>query len=111
MKAVKETTQWDTGTSNHTYLLDGTALVAYIPAGTHAPYWFKRPIKGFDTRGRKFEAVSLDLFPREDIFHVARTQTVMGSKGAQYTVNLDDNTCSCPGYTYRGACKHVKELA
>jgi len=110
MKAVKEITVWDTGTSNHTYLLDGTNLVAYIRAGTGTPYYFKQPIKGFDTRGRKFEEAHMSLFEREDIVHVTRTQTVEGSRGAVYTVDLDANTCTCPGYTYRGTCKHVTAL-
>lgn len=39
----------------HTYLLDGTNLVAYIKVGEQRPFYFKNPIKGFDKRGRKFE--------------------------------------------------------
>jgi uncharacterized Zn finger protein len=25
-------------------------------------------------------------------------------------VDTLEGTCTCPGYTFRGACKHVKEL-
>ena len=39
----------------HTYLLDGTNLVAYIKVGEQKAFYFKNPIKGFDKRGRKFE--------------------------------------------------------
>ena len=39
----------------HTYLLDGTSLVAYIRVGEQKAFYFKNPIKGFDKRGRKFE--------------------------------------------------------
>jgi len=35
---------------------------------------------------------------------------IEGSKGAKYYVNKGEKTCTCPGYTYRGTCKHVKEL-
>ena len=45
-----------------------------------------------------------------NVFTPNNIKEVEGSKGAKYIVNLDDNTCTCPGYTFRGACKHVKEL-
>ena len=34
---------------------------------------------------------------------------VKGSKGNVYLVDTEKNTCTCPGFTYRGYCKHVKE--
>lgn len=46
----------------HTYLLDGTKLVAYIKQGTTEPFYFKNGIKGFDKRGRTFEKASTKLF-------------------------------------------------
>jgi hypothetical protein len=121
MEALKETTNWGPGTKNNTYLLDGTNLIAYIPHGGQ-PYQFKNPIKGFDKRGRTFEKVDIELFPNRT--HYAQvinsamikmndyfdSRKVTGSKGEIYTVNDKEGTCTCPGYTYRGACKHVKEL-
>ena len=95
----------------HIYLLDGNNLVAYIKQNTKAPFYFNRPIKGFDKRGRKFEKVSNDLFNISfNVFTPNNIKEVSGSKGQTYIVNLDENTCSCPGYTFRGTCKHVKEL-
>ena len=120
MEALKETTNWGPGTRNNTYLLDGTNLIAYIPHGGQ-PYQFKNPIKGFDKRGRTFEKVDIELFPNRT--HYAQvinsamikmndyfdSRKVTGSKGEIYTVNDKEGTCTCPGYTYRGACKHIKQ--
>ena len=45
-----------------------------------------------------------------NVFTPSDVVEVQGSKGAVYYVNTTENTCTCPGYTYRGTCKHVKEL-
>jgi hypothetical protein len=111
-QAFKEITVWADGatTINHTYLFDGDKAVAYIRYGTADPFWFKTPMK-IDKRGRKFEKVSNDPFALSmNVFTPSNTKEVEGSKGAKYIVNLDENTCTCPGYTFRAACKHVKEL-
>ena len=109
MQALKETTVWpDKASPNHTYLLDGNNLVAYIRYGTTEAKYFTTPIKGFSKSGRKFVSASLDLF--EFPTQVSSVREVVGSKGDVYIINLDEGTCSCPGYTYRGACKHTKEL-
>jgi len=109
MQALKETTVWENKASpNHTYLLDGNNLVAYIRYGTTEAKYFTSPIKGFSKSGRKFVSASLDLF--EFPTQVAKVKQVVGSKGDVYIINLDEGTCTCPGYTYRGACKHTKEL-
>jgi hypothetical protein len=88
----------------HTYLLDGNNLVAYVKVNTNEPFYFKQPIKGFDKRGRKFVPGNINLFTTKKESHA---RTVIGSKGETYTVT--DNSCTCPGYTYRGTCKHLAE--
>ena len=88
----------------HTYLLEGTTLVAYIKAGETKPFYFKSGIKGFDKRGRKFEKGNVKLFTVKE---QANVRTVIGSKGQEYTVNDSEGTCTCPGFTYRGTCKHL----
>ena len=60
MEALRETTDWVT--PNHTYLLDGTTLIAYIKQGETTPFYFSKGIKHFDKRGRQFEKVSTELF-------------------------------------------------
>lgn len=111
-QAFKEITVWDDGatTVNHTYLFNGDKAVAYIRYGTSEPFWFKSPMR-IDKRGRKFEQVSSDLFNLSvNWITPSNTKEVEGSKGQKYIINLDENTCTCPGFTFRGACKHVKEL-
>jgi hypothetical protein len=102
MEAVVETTGG--AFPAHTYLLDGTNLVAYIKSTETEPFYFKMPIKGFDKRGRKFEPGNTSLFTQKKESHA---RTVIGSSGQTYTVTTE--SCSCPGYTYRGTCKHMAE--
>ena len=86
----------------HTYLLDGNNLIAYVKVGETTPFYFKSPIKGFDKRGRKFEPGNPNLFTQKK---ASNAKTVIGSSGQVYTVTED--SCSCPGFTYRGSCKHM----
>lgn len=102
MQAYKEITEWDI--PNHTYLLDGNSLVAYIIDGESTPFYFKQPIKGFDRRGRKF--IELDDNPFT-VTVTSNLREVKGSKGNSYFVNDLEQTCTCPGYTFRGRCKHI----
>jgi hypothetical protein len=113
MQALLETTVWPNGaTPNHTYLLDGDRLVAYIQQGTTEPKYFKQPIRGFSKSGRKFVALEDNPFGAPPAAEpMPWIKKVAGSKpGVFYTVNTEENTCTCQGYTYRGSCKHVKQL-
>lgn len=86
----------------HIYLLDGNNLVSYIKRDTTEAFYFKNPIKGFDKRGRKFESVTPNPFT---VKKAAHGKTVIGSSGQTYTVT--EHACTCPGFTYRGTCKHM----
>jgi hypothetical protein len=88
----------------HTYLLDGNNLVAYVKKGELTPFYFKNPIKGFDKRGRKFTPGNITLFTQKK---ESNERTVIGSSGQVYT--LTEDSCSCPGFTYRGTCKHMDQ--
>jgi hypothetical protein len=108
MEAVVETTVWnDSNLANHTYLLDGTKMLAYIKVGSTTPFYFNKPIT-IDKRGRKFQ--SLKVNPFKKIKEKSTTIKVSGSKGNIYSIDTVDKTCTCPGYTFRGSCKHIKEL-
>ncbi len=102
MLVVRETTQWDGDYPNHIYILsdDKSKMLAYVKTGTDEHKVFKKPI-GFDTRGRTFEV--LQKIAKKD----PAVRKVIGSKGEVYMVNDAEKTCTCPGYTYRGTCKHI----
>lgn len=108
MEALQETTVWKGVAKqvNHVYLFDGSKAVAYIPFGTGKPFYFKNPLN-IDKRGRKFIKADAKLFKvkiKSNLIEVA------GSKGAVYSIDPDAKTCTCPGFTYRGACKHITEV-
>jgi hypothetical protein len=116
MEAYKEITVWEDGNTaiNHTYLLQGDMMVAYIRYGTTVPFYFKSPIRISKSK-RKFEKLEVDPFiesslPTVAVIQQADIKEIEGSKGAVYYLNVEDKTCTCPGYTYRGTCKHIKEL-
>jgi hypothetical protein len=105
MEALRETTDW--ATPNHTYLLDGTTLIAYIKQGETTPFYFSKGIKHFDKRGRKFEKADANLFEASASTNLIEVQ---GSKGAVYWVDPELHSCTCPGFTFRGKCKHTDVL-
>lgn len=79
--AFKETTQWASPrTANHTYLLDGNKLYAYIKQGTTEQIWFPKPIKNFDKRGRTFTQLKRNPFHiRNRIKSVAPLEGALGA--------------------------------
>ena len=108
MPAYKETTHWTDGTTaNHTYLLEGDSMLAYIPAGKLVPTYFSKPIR-ISRSGRKFEQLAVSPF--DPVEPTVKLIEHVGSKGDIYYVDPDAKTCTCPGYTFRGSCKHIKEL-
>ena len=102
MEALQETTGGQF--PPHIYLLDGNKLVSYIKSGESEPFYFKNPIKGFDKRGRKFATVTPNPFKVKTQSNLI---TVKGSNGNEYTIDPEAKTCTCPGFTFRGTCKHV----
>lgn len=122
MEALKEVTVWEDSTTqcNHTYLLDGDKMLAYIKSGDTVPFYFKNPITISKSR-RKFEKLKVNPF--KDWAKILKAhidveptpayiKKVAGSKpGVTYEVNTQDKTCSCSGFTFRGKCKHIEGLA
>ena len=111
MEALKEVTEWavEYRQPNHTYLFDGDKAVAYKVWHTGEPFYFKVPSK-LDKRYRKFERVDISVFG--PIVKEQKTSIieVKGSKGNVYRVDTEAKTCTCPGFGFRGECKHIKEV-
>jgi len=102
---MRETTDWGNHNApNHIYVLDDKKenLLAYIRQGTNEHKIFSSPIR-FDTRGRKFTVIKRTE-PK------ANLRKITGSRGEIYHVDTADHTCTCPGFKFRGNCKHVAEL-
>ena len=111
MEAVREITEWSVEyrQPNHDYLLDGDRVVAYRPWGQGEIIPCSGKIK-IDRRGRKF--VKLDPNPFQGYGEEeSLVVEVKGSKGNSYFVNKDGTLCTCPGFQFRGTCKHLKEVA
>jgi len=112
MKFYQETTVWPDNMGNGIYLLDDakSKMYAYIKPGSKSVFKFKNPIR-IDTRGRKFKAVAntFDFQIEEPVADNPRWE-VTGSKGDKYIVEKTDNglTCTCSGFRFRGACKHLE---
>ena len=106
MEAVVETTVWnDSNKANHTYLLDGSKMIAYIKVGATAPFYFNKPIT-IDKRGRKFQTLRVNPFKK--IKEKSTVIKITGSKGNIYSIDTEANTCSCMGFQFRATCKHLQ---
>lgn len=112
-EAFLETTVWAglgvNAHPNHVYLLDGDNAIAYIKVGTTEPYYFKKPIR-IIKRGRTFTKVTPNPFSVVETEKDPSVVEVAGSKGAVYYVNTVEKTCTCPGFTFRGTCKHIQSV-
>lgn len=109
MKIMLETTEWsDPGVPNHVYVFNDamSRIIGYVKAGTKEVFRFKQPLT-IDRRGRTFVELEDDQ-PQAPKNHQWQFQ---GSKGAVYTVSKvsEEYICTCPGFTFRGHCKHVAE--
>ncbi len=115
MKWFLETTDWKDTTPNGVYLLDDSKTKMYAfrsHGGKGSIKVFKNPIK-IDVRGRKFQVNPVQYKTKvEPEVSEGRTWTVKGSKGDEYKVteHSGDFQCTCSGFRFRGACKHVESI-
>lgn len=99
MLVAAEQTVWADGLKNGVYLLseDRTKMYGFAKYNSTEFKMFKNPIS-IDVRGRKFEVI-------HRIEEKTDARVVIGSKGEKYFI--EEGRCSCPGYKFRGTCKHI----
>jgi hypothetical protein len=106
MKIVQETTRWGDATANNLYLVTDNmeSIIAYVPEGSKIAQRFRKPIR-WDSRGREFKIL------KEIAENDPDSVIVEGSKGQRYTLTRANGSwsCTCPGYAYRGNCRHSDE--
>ncbi len=114
MKAFQEITEWDTDfvMPNHVYFLSDSKdkMYGYVQAGTGLVQTMSKPYK-FKVSGRKFkEVVNTWDFKIKEELPEGFVKIAIGSKGEKYTITEIDNIrqCSCPGYKFRGKCRHTE---
>jgi|TARA_B110000444_G_scaffold255169_1_gene288992 hypothetical protein len=100
IEILQEVTDWGKYTvANGVYHINSAGQLVQ-----HNDKVFKNPIKQFSKARRKFTKIG----ERAEELSADVVQ-VQGSNGKVYTI--EDGKCSCPGYTFRGNCKHVKQVA
>ena len=116
LEILKETTVWSDGSNaNHTYLLDGSKIIAYAKYSDNSVQVLRTQIK-IDKRYRTF--VKAKHFGLENIIKSSPTKSnirvfKVKSKEKEYFVELSDYnyTCTCTGFNFRGKCKHIDAVA
>lgn len=97
IEILQETTDWgDAPVANGIYHVNVQGHLVQ-----HNDKVFKNPMKQFSKARRTFKKIGeyADVLTRPDV------KVVIGSKGQKYFI--EDGRCSCPGFTYRGQCKHI----
>ena len=98
---LQEVTDWGSqDVQNGIYHVSGAgSLVAYQAPGGEL-IRFEHPMKNFSKTRRKFK--KLEQYSEEVS---ADVKVIKGSNGKEYFVS--DGKCTCPGFTFRGTCKHI----
>ena len=116
LEILKETTVWSDGSNaNHTYLLDGTKIIAYAKSSDNSIQVLRTQIK-IDKRYRTF--IKAKHFGLQNLIKSTPTKSntrvfKVKSKEKEYFVELSDYnyTCTCTGFNFRGKCKHIDAVA
>ena len=106
IEILQETTDWGKyKVNNGVYHVNSSGKLVAFQANIDSPIQeLNVPSTQFSKSRRKF----IKIGEREEELesHIIK---VTGSKGNVYLVDTEKKTCTCPGFTYRGHCKHVKE--
>lgn len=95
IEILQEITEWDSPVKNGTYHINSAGHLVQFNDTI-----FKAPLKGFSKARRKFKKIG----ERPDM-SMPTMKTVVGSTGKIYVIN--NGECSCPGFQFRGKCKHI----
>ena len=112
LEILKETTVWaDSSNANHTYLLEGSKIIAYAKFGGNDIQELRTQIK-IDKRYRTFVKTKhsgLEKFIKKTIPKPNTSVFKVTSGEKEYFVELSDYnyTCTCTGYNFSGKCKHI----
>lgn len=115
---LKETTKWNCEFSqpNHTYLLgESGRIIAYAPFGGDEVIVVKSQMK-IDKRYRTFvktNHVALSNILSKQKPEAGVRKFNVKSKDKEYTVTVKKSnySCTCPGFSFRGQCKHIDAVA
>ena len=116
LEILKETTVWSDGSNaNHTYLLEGSKIIAYAKFGGNDIQELRTQIK-IDKRYRTFVKTKhsgLQKFIKKTIPKPNTSVFKVTSGEKEYFVELSDYnyTCTCTGFNFRGKCKHIDAVA
>ena len=89
----------------HIYYVNAADKLVWFQVGDYSRGLDKyRVPKKFYRSGRKFEKIG--EIEEEAVANIVK---VAGSKGSKYQVDVDEKTCTCPGYKFRGQCKHIEQ--
>ena len=107
IEILQEITDWGKyKVNNGIYHVNSAGkLVAYQPNAESELQVLNVPSTQFSKARRKFEKIG--SYP--EITNEPHVKLIEGSNGNTYSLDTEKGTCSCPGYTYKGNCKHVKE--
>lgn len=106
IEILQEITDWGKyKVNNGIYHVNSAGkLVAFQPNADEPVQELNVPSTQFSKARRKFKKIGSYPEPKKE-----NVIEVKGSTGNIYYVDTDKRTCTCPGFTYRGNCKHVKE--
>lgn len=106
IEILQEVTDWGKyKVNNGIYHINGAGkLIAYQPNKDSEVQVLNVPSNQFSKSRRKF--VKIGERAEELASHIVKVE---GSNGAVYLIDTDKKTCTCPGFTFRGNCKHIKE--
>ena len=109
IEILQEITDWGKyKVNNGVYHINSAGKLVAFQANIDSPIQeLNVPSTQFSKSRRKFKKIGERPDPKTE--QDSNIIKVKGSTGKEYIIDLDKKTCTCPGFTYRGNCKHVKE--